>query len=420
MKNIVAQTFYSGFPQAHDTYNALSTGGDGKIYYVLCSDQIGQAGQFCVFDPVSERIEILGDLDAICGESGNQRIAQGKSHVEFFEKDDKLFFATHVGYYEMIDGMERLPKNPPGNLEVYPGGHFVSYDRKTGEFQDFGIMLEGEGILTMTMDQERDQLYGISWPSGYFIHYDIRQNKTNIFDPVSGRGEAGDLNKDYRVLCRSMFVEPTSGNVYFTNAAGDIFYYNAREKSLKKRDDVHMRLDYFGCYDITTAGSMGYNWRKIYWHPKEQVAYGIHGNSGYLFRFDPSKSQIELIERITSTLSRKYGMYDQFSYGYLGFYLDPDKNLIYYLTGGPILENGKLLGGVSIPRGGAKGPENLHLITFDLNDHKYVDHGSIFYPDGSRPSFVNSIAVDKTGSVYTLARRIHEGREIADLLRIRL
>jgi hypothetical protein len=90
---------------------------------------------------------------------------------------------------------------------------------------------------------------------------------------------------------------------------------------------------------------MCYNWRKIFWHPKEQVAYGVHGNSGYLFRFDPRTEKVELVERITSEPSRKSGMFDQFSYGYLGFQLGPDDETIYYLTGGPIYEDGKRLKG---------------------------------------------------------------------------
>ena len=49
--------------------------------------------------------------------------------------------------------------------------------------------------------------------------------------------------------------------------------------------------------------------------------YGVHGNSGYLFRFDPVREQVEVLDRITSEPSRRSGMFDEFSYGYLGFTL---------------------------------------------------------------------------------------------------
>jgi hypothetical protein len=43
-KKITAKTYNSGFALGHDSYNAMGTGSDGKIYYVLSSDNIDQGG----------------------------------------------------------------------------------------------------------------------------------------------------------------------------------------------------------------------------------------------------------------------------------------------------------------------------------------------------------------------------------------
>ncbi|MEN8230124.1 MAG: hypothetical protein ABFS38_18325, partial [Bacteroidota bacterium] len=131
------------------------------------------------------------------------------------------------------------------------------------------------------------------------------------------------------------------------------------------------------------------------------------------------KSEIEIVERITSEPSRKSGMFDQFSYGYLGFQLGPDGRTIYYLTGGPIYIDGQRLKGKDrIAMGAAKGLENLHLITFDIPENKYIDHGPVFYEDGGRPTYVNSIAIGPHGNVYTLARFEQDGKVIEDLIKI--
>ena len=125
------------------------------------------------------------------------------------------------------------------------------------------------------------------------------------------------------------------------------------------------------------------------------------------------------MERITSEPSKKSGRFDQFSYGYLGFRLGPDKETIYYLTGGPIYKEGKLLKGVEkIAKGAARGEENLHLITFHIPSRKYTDHGPIYYSDGSRPTYVNSIAVSQDHDLFTLARFEHQGKLIQDLVKI--
>ncbi len=178
-----------------------------------------------------------------------------------------------------------------------------------------------------------------------------------------------------------------------------------------------MRKDYFGKYEVSTAGSMAYNWRQVFWYEPGNSIYGVHGNSGYLFKFEPAEPRLEVLERLTSLPSKLSGMYDQFSFGYLGFKLGPDGRTIYYLTGGPVYVDGKrVTGEEAIARGAARGIENLHLVTYDIPTGKYEDHGPVFYPDGQRPLYVNSIAIGKDGTVYTLARITENGRTRTDLI----
>lgn len=418
-EKLIAKTFDSGFELAHDSYNAITVASDGRVYYVLSSDKHDVAGRMYAYDPRSGNIRLLGDLTEICGERDKKFISQGKSHVEFFERNGKLYFSTHVGFYELIDGMDRLPVNAPEGYQLYSGGHILAYDMKTGAFEDLGILPGGEGAVSMTMDVERGNIFCISWPLGNFISFNVDTKEMKNFGATAGRGEGGTPGKDFRSLCRSLFVDRRNGTVYFSTASGDIYAHTPGDKQLNKLADVDLRIDYFGKYKPEQPGSMGYNWRKICWHEEDEVAYGVHGNSGYLFKFDPAAQQIELIERITSNLSRKSGMFDQFSYGYLGFQLGPDNETVYYLTGGPIYVNGKRLGGLNeIGKGAAKGLENLHLVTYHLPTGTYNDHGPIFYENGDRPLYVNSIAVAADGAIYTLARIERNGRTVTDLIRI--
>lgn len=418
-KRLTAKKYFSGFALAHDTYNAISTASDGKIYYCLSSQSIDTGGQIYTYDPETDEISYLADLTEVCGEADAGAIPQGKSHSNFYECDGKLYLSTHVGYYEIIDGMECLPVNAPEGYKLYPGGHFISYDLSDGTFEDIATAPEGEGILTMTMDAKRKQIYAITWPTGYFVHLDVNTGELINIGPVSAKGEAGKVGEDYRVLCRSMFVDPRDGKVYYSVSEGDIYSYDPDMQDINKLEGVNLRLDYFGEYDPARPGSMGYNWRRIIWYAPEGVAYGVHGNSGYLFRFDPRGKKIELVRRITSELSQRSGMYDQFSYGYLGFELGNDGETLYYLTGGPIYIDGKRVRGVDeIAMGAARGLENLHVITYHIPSGKYTDHGAVFYQDNSRPTYVNSIAIDKDGNVYTLARFEHNEKLIQDLVKI--
>jgi hypothetical protein len=412
---LIATVYNSGFEHAHDTYNGISSASDGKIYYVLSSQSIDVAGQMYFFDPKTSKIEHLGDLSEICGEKDMKVVAQGKSHVNFVESNGKLYFATHLGYYSITDGKEKTGI-PGKGYKAYRGGHILAFDMKNKTFEDLGIAPHNEGILTMNMDTHRGLIYGLTWPTGYLFRYDVAKKEMKDLGPSTGRGEDG-MGPDFRVVCRSIAINPENGTIYLTNAEGQI-------KSLKVAQDVvetiegeDMKKDYFGTFEVSTAGSMAYNWRQVFWYAPEKKFYGIHGNSGYLFRFDPAIPRIEVLERLTSIPSKLTGMGDQFSYGYLGFKLGPDGRTIYYLTGGPVYIDGKrVLGATSTAKGEAKGLEDLHLITYDIPTGKYLDHGAVFYPDGQRPLYVNSIAIGDDGTVYTLARVTENGKTRTDLI----
>ncbi len=413
---ITATVYNSGFEHAHDTYNGISTASDGKVYYVLCSQLMDIAGQMYSFDPKTNSTEHLGDLTEICGEKDMKVVAQGKSHVNFVEMDGKLYFATHLGYYSIIDGMEKTGL-PTGDYKAYRGGHLLSYDLTTKKFEDLGIGPNKEGIITMNMDPVRGIIYGLSWPTGIFFRYDVASKKMDDLGPVTGKGEDG-MGENFRVVCRSLAINPDDGAVYMTTAEGDIKYLKLGSNVVETIAGENMKKDYFGTYDIFTSGSMAYNWRQVFWYKPENKVYGVHGNSGYLFRFDPSIKKIEVLERLTSIPSKLTGMGDQFSYGYLGFKLGPDDRTIYYLTGGPIYIDGqRVKGAESTAKGEAKGLEDLHLVTYDIPSGRYLDHGAVFYPDGQRPLYVNSLAIGDDGTVYTLARITENGKTRTDLIR---
>jgi hypothetical protein len=414
---LAARTYDSGFTQAHDTYNAMGAASDGKIYYVLSSESIDVGAQMFSFDPATRKISHLGDLTEACGEKGLKAIPQGKSHVNFVEAHGRLYFASHVGVYSIVDGMEKMGI-PPQGYKPYPGGHLLAYDLRSGKFEDLATAPDSEGILAMNMDSKRGRIFGLTWPSGTFFRFDLARKDLKSFGKSCAEGENGK-GAAYRTICRSICVDPESGRAWFTTSEGAILCYQPSSDSLQVVAGEDMKKDYFGLYDPASPGHMGYNWRQTVWYAPGKAVYGVHGNSGYLFRFHPDGPSLEVLARLTSEPSKRSGMFDQFSYGYLGFTLGPDGHTLHYLTGAPIYVNGKRLAGKSsTAMGEAKGLEDLHLITYDIPKAKDTDRGAIFYQDGQRPLYVNSIAVGKNGAVYFLARIIENGHTRSDLVEV--
>ena len=391
---------------------------DGRIYYVLGSERHDVGARMYCFDPESNTIRFIGDLTEACGEKGGNTIVQGKSHVNFVESNGRLFFATHVGFYAIVGGRETMGV-PPEGWKPYPGGHLLSYDPATGKFEDYGVACAHEGVLAFNMDTKRGRAFGLTWPSGIFFRYDFAARALKSFGRTCALGEAG-TGAEYRTVCRSIAVNAGDGSAWYSTSEGAIFHYRADTDSVERVNGDSLRKDYFGVYDPASPGHMGYNWRQTFWSASDQKVYGVHGNSGYLFRFDPGNERIEVLDRITSAPSKASGMFDQFSYGYLGFGLAPDGRTLYYLTGGPIYEGGtRVAGKATTAMGEAKGLENVHLVTYDISKLEYRDNGAIFYPGGQRPLSVNSLAIGLDGTAYFLARITENGRTRVDLVSVK-
>lgn len=194
---LVANSHNSGFELAGTSWVSISAASNGKIYYTFSTTNVDQGARIYVYDPETDETMFLADLTEVSGEKDLKAIPQGKSHSDFYEKDGILYASTHVGVHGSIEKGE-LAITQEGYLP-YPGGHFISYDLSTGEFEDLGIAAEGEGIVTMTMDQDRGHLYGITWPRGYFVHYDVEAGKMNNLGLVLGRGEGGTHGDDFHV-----------------------------------------------------------------------------------------------------------------------------------------------------------------------------------------------------------------------------
>jgi hypothetical protein len=371
-------------------FDSLSIASDGCLYYTLCSHNIDTHARVYRFDPAAgEGPVLLGDLGEIVGEAGTRSIPQGKSHSQYYEHGGTLYFATHYGYYKPSSNKEEPAETPPGYLP-YPGGHFCAFDMHTGQFRELAKAPPGEGILTMILDGPRGRLYGLTWPKGHFIHYDLADRRLTDLGPVSRGGEVGD-GEEYFCLCRSLGVDPRDGSVYFTNADGEIKRYDYASNAVAPAGATLQR-DIFGHWDVHRPGHQGYNWRKVLWHARTQRFVAVHPKSGFLFWFDPRTLEVEIVERITADELRKSGRFEPFRYGYLGLAFGPDQETLYYLTAtyDRRAEDGRTV------------PEVLHLVTYSLRTGALADHGVLRLEDGRYPTMTHCIAVHPKGRVYTV------------------
>ena len=441
---LLAEALDSHFEHAHDTYNSVGVTASGDVCYVLSSATADVGGVLFRFDGAAA--SEVAQLTAACGDPP-RRVAQGKAHCPLLcdaEGDGATYFGTHVGWYTEVDGMETLPAVGPGGLGAYPGGCLLRLEPDGTTVTRLARLPDGEGVLTLAADFRRRRLFCLLWPSGRLCVArpagadgggaaggDAWQVEVHDY-PGRGGGEGvHPRTGEYRPVCRALVVDPRSGRALWSNAFGEILAYDGGGGAAGA-GAVHVLLsgaeglvrDYFGSFDPAAPGSMGYHWRQAQWCEASQTILGMHGNSGYLFELslpaaddDGARPLLQLRARLASAPSQRCGMADQFSYGYLGF--QERGGRVFYLTGAPIFgaDGRRLAGKASTAKGEAKGLEHLHLVTYDLANDRYEDHGAIFYANRlGFPTYVNSLAVGTDGWLYALGR-MPNGR--TDLFRVR-
>ena len=52
------------------------------------------------------------------------------------------------------------------------------------------LLREGRAIITFAMDVQRQRMYGITWPTGHFLRYDLKtRNLKDLGTRFSRRGD---------------------------------------------------------------------------------------------------------------------------------------------------------------------------------------------------------------------------------------
>ena len=80
--------------------------------------------------------------------------------------------------------METLPISSglPDGFKKYNGGCFLAYDQVSHTYENIARLEDGEGLLTFARCSTTGNLYGLTWPCGYFVVVSATKHVTNDRD----------------------------------------------------------------------------------------------------------------------------------------------------------------------------------------------------------------------------------------------
>lgn len=369
-------------------YTACFVASDGRLYVGL--NQHGKGGTVAVYDPATDSMTTLGDMNRLVGQTNVWVEPQAKVHAQIGEgADGKIYFGTHLSAFF------NFAKFSSG--EAYPGGHWMVYDPDTERVRDLGIGRKGNGFLTMTIDPKRGRLYGVTYPQAHFLYYDIESGKTTDLGRV----------QNWDAIGRTLALDDR-GRVYGPWGQGRLWRYDPEtdeiENLLVQLPQREVGVPVFRAYFETEQ-----TFTAVAHSPDHKLIYFLETGSSYLVEYDPHQGPEGEMRLLTQLSAEQYLDRREVPYAMLSFTRGAD-NVIYYATNSAIAdEEGNPYWGGGMSAG---------LVTYDLNTGVREDRGLIRTEDDLVLVHPNSAAAAPDGTIYFVGHVLEpegRGRELSGL-----
>lgn len=356
-----------GFPQFDSAYEGFSTISHDKLYFALCThDKRCSAGVFS-FDFRTKAIELEFSMDQVLQSSLSSSLPHGKIHTKLFTGEEgNLYFGTHFAYPDCI----------PQDVN-YEGGRIIAYDPISKIVDDHGVLIKGEGIITMEMDRANMHCYVLTSPSFYFVDYDLREKKICYITQVNNSGSS---------ICRSLGLD-SNGNVYGSSESFNVFRYNHEERYIDFLETNFENISEIN-KEWISPNKKGSNrvgrslWRCLEFDAMNNVFYGINASDSTVFEFDISSNSFHTIGKVPQWETERI-------YPTLAF--AKHNNMYYYVPA-----NGRF---------DYKLSEDIWstsaLISFNSKSKTMHNHGLIYGPNREM-IYGSSSAISKDNKIYLI------------------
>lgn len=270
-------------PKDHGLWSSWGQGilASNGMFYVTVGNHLGINGHTYVYeyDPKTAEHHVVVDVFKQLGlHEGDY--GHGKLHGRLDELDDgRLIFATYWG--------EHPPASMPAEKKRTIGGHMLTYDIRTGAFEDLGMPVGGDSWPMHATDLKRKRFFAIG-VFGNFVAYDLTARRAIFAGPLPATCQDWDP--------RDTLVDDATGCVFGSAGQANAMHRYDPEKNsfytqtcfLPPHPRTHARIRPIRCYTPkrTQDGvfyAMTYDGVMLRFHPDEVRAevMGLNWEEGY-------------------------------------------------------------------------------------------------------------------------------------------
>jgi len=220
-------------PANSSAITSLLTAKNGKIY----GGTTGETAYLLLFDPKNNKVRHLGKMEG--EESIHHALVEDKRGHLYLGTGKNMFkpfslSSGGIGEDNPIDNA--LWEDIKSNFSDYPGGHLFRYcpeisdkhvklSQMACEVQDLGIPVAKNSIYALTIDPERDNIYGLSYPDGRFFIYEIQKAMFTDLGEIDSERVFKGPERWWRSVPRALVCD-NRGRVFTTGTGGMIVYYD--------------------------------------------------------------------------------------------------------------------------------------------------------------------------------------------------
>jgi len=288
-----------GYPQVNmippncSAVTSLITAPSGRIYGATSGD----TAYLFLYDPKINKVRHLGKL------AGHE----GVFHSLVMDKQGYIYIGTGKNVLadivispetgsgdDSIDGC--LWKDVLSQYAGYEGGRLLRYDPDKSDsivylpdwdcpVEDLGTAVAGDGIYALTIDRQRNVIYGLTYPNGRMFSFDIAKKKFTDIGKTCEKIVFHGPERNWRTLPRALVCDD-SGRVFTFGSGGLLHYYKPPDKSLTVTD-----IKIPGEYHPVQAYK-GYPTVEYFAKDANGLIYGASCD-GFIFSFEPDKMKLK-------------------------------------------------------------------------------------------------------------------------------
>ncbi|MEO1012226.1 MAG: hypothetical protein AAFX53_13025 [Bacteroidota bacterium] len=274
---------------------ALLAHSNGKVYGATS----GKQSFLFVFDPLTNKVYPLGKIPESIGVHNG--LVEGKKGL--------IYIGTGMNELELINLSKDVPygrrtienhlwNEIKNKYKGFEGGKIFVYDPTVGDkevylpddfakVRDLGVPITGNSVYAMSMNGEKDRIYGISYPDAHFFEFDMKTGKMIDHGAwLTTKSYAGP-ERSWRSVPRAL-VCLSNGRVLSSGDHGLIHYFDPGDKKIHK---TQIRIP--GEYWITQKYEAYPVAEQLLLQPDGSVLGGT--SDGFVFQIDSMANHLKVI-----------------------------------------------------------------------------------------------------------------------------